>query len=106
MSLCMADCVIVISASALIVMSLVNGFGSRTAAAYGVAAQLWTYVQMPALAIGAAVWLGAHVVAVPALGLAEPPTRRPRSQEARELLLHLVYGVVTETVRRLARRVR
>ena len=46
---------IVISASALIVMSLVNGFGSRTAAAYGVAAQLWTYVQMPALAIGAAV---------------------------------------------------
>ncbi|RYF95152.1 MAG: MATE family efflux transporter [Caulobacteraceae bacterium] len=46
---------IVISASALIVMSLVNSFGSRTAAAYGVAAQLWTYVQMPALAIGAAV---------------------------------------------------
>jgi putative MATE family efflux protein len=46
---------IVISASALIVMSLVNGFGSRTAAAYGVAAQLWTYVQMPALSIGAAV---------------------------------------------------
>ncbi|MBX3481224.1 MAG: MATE family efflux transporter [Caulobacter sp.] len=46
---------ILISASALVVMSLVNGFGSRTAAAYGVAAQLWTYVQMPALAIGAAV---------------------------------------------------
>ena len=46
---------IVISASALIVMSLVNSFGSRTAAAYGVAAQLWTYVQMPALSIGAAV---------------------------------------------------
>ncbi|MBI1407739.1 MAG: MATE family efflux transporter [Caulobacter sp.] len=46
---------IVISASALIMMSLVNSFGSRTAAAYGVAAQLWTYVQMPALAIGAAV---------------------------------------------------
>lgn len=46
---------IVISASALVVMSLVNSFGSRTAAAYGVAAQLWTYVQMPALAIGAAV---------------------------------------------------
>ncbi|HYE47508.1 MAG TPA: MATE family efflux transporter [Caulobacter sp.] len=46
---------IVISASALIVMSLVNSFGSRTAAAYGVAAQLWTYVQMPAMSIGAAV---------------------------------------------------
>jgi putative MATE family efflux protein len=46
---------IVISASALLLMGLVNGYGSQTAAAYGVAAQLWTYVQMPALAIGAAV---------------------------------------------------
>jgi len=46
---------IVISSSALILMGLVNAYGSRTAAAYGVAAQLWTYVQMPALAIGAAV---------------------------------------------------
>jgi putative MATE family efflux protein len=46
---------IVISASALVVMSLVNSYGSHTAAAYGVAAQLWTYVQMPAMAIGAAV---------------------------------------------------
>lgn len=46
---------IVISGAALAMMGLVNGFGVETAAAYGVAAQLWTYVQMPALAIGAAV---------------------------------------------------
>jgi Na+-driven multidrug efflux pump len=46
---------IVISASALILMGLVNAYGARMAAAYGVAAQLWTYAQMPALAIGAAV---------------------------------------------------
>ena len=46
---------IVISASALVLMGIVNGYGSQTAAAYGIAAQLWTYVQMPALAIGAAV---------------------------------------------------
>ncbi|PZO78670.1 MAG: MATE family efflux transporter [Mesorhizobium amorphae] len=46
---------VVISVSALILMSLINAYGSQTAAAYGVAAQLWTYVQMPALAIGAAV---------------------------------------------------
>ena len=45
----------VISVSALILMSLVNAYGSQVAAAYGVAVQLWTYVQMPALAIGAAV---------------------------------------------------
>ncbi|MDB5554752.1 MAG: family efflux transporter [Rhizobium sp.] len=46
---------IVISVSALMLMGLVNSYGSHTAAAYGVAAQLWTYIQMPALAIGAAV---------------------------------------------------
>ncbi len=46
---------IVISLAALIMMGLVNGYGVQTAAAYGVAAQLWTYIQMPALAIGAAV---------------------------------------------------
>jgi len=46
---------IVISLAALVMMGLVNDFGVQTAAAYGVAAQLWTYVQMPALAIGAAV---------------------------------------------------
>jgi len=48
---------------------------------------------------------GAHVIAVPALGLAEPPTRRPRSEEGLEFALHLVYGVVTELVRRLVGRV-
>lgn len=46
---------IVISVAALTIMGLVNSYGSQVAAAYGIAAQLWTYVQMPALAIGAAV---------------------------------------------------
>ncbi|MEO5759926.1 MAG: MATE family efflux transporter, partial [Mesorhizobium sp.] len=46
---------IVISVSALTVMGIVNSYGSQVAAAYGIAAQLWTYIQMPALAIGAAV---------------------------------------------------
>jgi len=46
---------IVISAAALTIMGLVNSYGSQVAAAYGIAAQLWTYIQMPALAIGAAV---------------------------------------------------
>ncbi|MER8637128.1 MATE family efflux transporter [Mesorhizobium sp. M1365] len=46
---------IVVSAAALTVMGMVNSYGSQVAAAYGIAAQLWTYIQMPALAIGAAV---------------------------------------------------
>lgn len=46
---------VVISSSAIVMMSLVNRYGSQTTAAYGVASQLWTYVQMPALAVGASV---------------------------------------------------
>src|SRR4051812_24415921 len=46
---------IVISLSALFLVGLVNHEGVDTAAAFGVAMQLWTYVQMPAMALGAAV---------------------------------------------------
>jgi len=46
---------LVISSSALVMISLVNGYGSQVTAGYGVTSQLWTYVQMPALALGASV---------------------------------------------------
>jgi putative MATE family efflux protein len=46
---------IVISVSALALIGMVNREGVDTAAAFGVALQLWTYVQMPAMALGAAV---------------------------------------------------
>jgi putative MATE family efflux protein len=46
---------IVISASALALVGLVNREGVATTAAFGVAMQLWTYLQMPAMALGAAV---------------------------------------------------
>ena len=46
---------IVISASALALVGLVNREGVVTIAAFGVAMQLWTYLQMPAMALGAAV---------------------------------------------------
>lgn len=45
----------VVSLAAVTMMGLVNGYGVHTSAAYGAAAQLWTYVQMPAMALGAAV---------------------------------------------------
>ncbi len=46
---------IVISTSALALIGLVNREGVETAAAFGIAMQLWTYLQMPAMALGAAV---------------------------------------------------
>lgn len=45
----------VVSGSALAMIGLVNGHGTGTTAAYGATNQLWTYIQMPAMAIGAAV---------------------------------------------------
>lgn len=45
---------IVVSASMIAMISLVNRFGSQTTAAFGAAMQLWNYIQMPAFAIGAA----------------------------------------------------
>ncbi len=45
---------IVISSSALATLGLVNREGVETTAAFGVAMQLWTYLQMPAMALSAA----------------------------------------------------
>jgi len=43
------------SIAGLAMMGLVNQQGTSTVAAYGAANQLWTYIQMPAMAVGAAV---------------------------------------------------
>lgn len=46
---------VIISAAGLIMSGLVNREGLITAAAYGATLQLWNYIQMPALAVSAAV---------------------------------------------------
>jgi uncharacterized membrane protein YagU involved in acid resistance len=83
------------------------GFGTSVAAAYGAAVEvlpvLRTGLGMP---FGAAVWLGAHVIAVPALGLSEPVTKSTPRKEAVEFGAHLVYGAVVESIRRLLRTTR
>ena len=45
---------IVISLAMIMMISMVNGYGVETTSAYGAAMQLWAYIQMPAMAIGAA----------------------------------------------------
>ena len=46
---------LVIAGAGLVMIGLVNREGLVTAAAYGATLQLWNYIQMPALAVGAAV---------------------------------------------------
>src|SRR5690606_19330131 len=45
---------ILVSLAMLVMISMVNGYGVDTASAYGATLQLWTYVQMPAMAMGGA----------------------------------------------------
>ena len=45
---------VAMSSSAIVMISLVNRFGTATTAAFGASMQLWNYVQMPAMAIGMA----------------------------------------------------
>lgn len=46
---------VVMSLAMIVMIGFVNRYGSHTVAAYGAASQLWTYIQMPSFAIGAAV---------------------------------------------------
>jgi Na+-driven multidrug efflux pump len=46
---------LVMSGAAMVMISFVNSFGAVTAAAYTAASQVWTYVQMPAMALGASI---------------------------------------------------
>lgn len=46
---------IVLSTSMVLMLGIVNGFGSDTSAAFAADMQLWNYVQMPAMSLGAAV---------------------------------------------------
>jgi putative membrane protein len=48
-------------------------------------------------------WMGAHVITVPALGFSEPITRSTLAAEGAEFGAHLVYGAATEAIRRFAR---
>jgi putative membrane protein len=81
------------------------GFGTSVGAIYGALVESRHVMRAGwGLPLGAAVWLGAHVIAVPALGLSEPITRSEPGSEAAEFGAHLLYGVTVESVRSLLRR--
>jgi uncharacterized membrane protein YagU involved in acid resistance len=78
--------------------------GATSGLIYGAAAELvpMTTVGL-GIPFGAAVWLVADDVVVPALGLAKPATEYPLSTHAYALSSHLVYGLTTDLVRRAVR---
>jgi len=80
-------------------------FGVATGGLYGAIAELKPATTAGAgLPFGAAVWLIADEIIVPALGLSKSPTKYPLSTHAYSIASHLVYGLTTEIVRREVRR--
>ncbi len=78
--------------------------GATSGLIYGIASEIapMTTVGL-GFPFGAAVWLVADDVVVPALGLAKPATEYPLSTHAYALSSHLVYGLTTDLVRRAVR---
>ncbi len=76
-------------------------FGAGLGGAYGM---LVEYVRPAAigagLPFGALQTLFADELSVPAIGLSGPPSRAPVTAHLRSLAGHIVYGMVTEQVRR------
>lgn len=75
--------------------------GATSGLIYGIASEIAPMTTAGlGLPFGAAVWLVADDVVVPALGLAKPATQYPLSTHAYALSSHLVYGLTTDLVRR------
>jgi putative membrane protein len=77
-------------------------FGGAVGAMYGAAAagreEITAWAGLP---FGATLWLVADEVGVPLVGLSRKPTAYPLKTHASALAAHLVYGLTTETVRKL-----
>ena len=81
-------------------------YGTTIGALYGGLAEL-----MPVTAaglgmpFGMAIWMLGDEIAVPALGLAKPPTEYGPEVHADALSAHLMYGATTDLLRRVLRHV-
>ena len=81
------------------------GFGTLVGGAYGAMAEVAPVVTAGrGFPFGAAVWLGADEIAVPALGLSQKPGEIPARKHAGFLAMHLVYGGILELARSGVRR--
>jgi hypothetical protein len=80
-------------------------FGAAVGAIYGVYVERRSRQRAPSGAgLGAALWVTADEITMPVLGLSQPTTRRPLEMHLQSFAAHLVYGVITEVIRRPVRR--
>jgi len=77
-------------------------FGGAVGAIYGAAAARTPDVAAwGGLPFGASVWMAADEIGMPLVGLARVPTEYPVVDHATTLASHLIFGLITESVRRM-----
>ena len=81
------------------------GFGAAAGAAYGALAEYFpAATDKDGASFGMALATLTHEGALPAIGLSAPIEEQTPREHTSEMATHLVFGVVTETVRRFVRR--
>ncbi len=81
------------------------GFGALTGAAYGALAEYYPAATgKDGAAFGMALTSLTHGGALPAMGLSAEPQDQTVREKTSEMATHVVYGMVTETVRRFVRK--
>lgn len=81
------------------------GFGALTGAAYGGLAEYFpAATAKEGASFGLALATLTHETALPAMGLAAEPEAQSMQEHTSEMASHVVYGIVTETVRSRVRR--
>ena len=81
------------------------GFGALTGAAYGALAEYYpAATAKDGAGFGMALSSMTHGTVLPAMGLSADPEEQTARERTSEFATHVVFGVVTETVRRVVRR--
>jgi putative membrane protein len=81
------------------------GFGALTGAAYGALVEYYpAATAKDGAGFGMALSSLTHGTMLPAMGLGAAPEEQTTRERTSEMATHVVYGVVTETVRRVVRK--
>lgn len=81
------------------------GFGAVTGAAYGALAEFYPAATgKDGANFGMTLMALTHEGALPAMGLSAQPQDQTRREKSSEMTTHIIFGIVTETVRRFVRK--
>ena len=94
------------STKALAAESIHWGFGALAGTAYGVLAEFYpASTAKEGASFGLTLAALTHEGALPALGLSAEPDQQTAREHTSEMITHVIFGVTTEIVRSLVRRV-